>query len=24
MYDGKKSTAYSIFYNAVDIVEKKT
>ncbi|WP_342647485.1 30S ribosomal protein S7 [Mucilaginibacter sp. CSA2-8R] len=23
MYDGKKSTAYSIFYNAVDIVEKK-
>ena len=24
MYDGKKSTAYSIFYNAGDIVEKKT
>ena len=24
MYDGKKSTAYGIFYNAVDIVEKKT
>ncbi|PTR01218.1 small subunit ribosomal protein S7 [Mucilaginibacter yixingensis] len=24
MYDGKKSTAYTIFYNAVDIVEKKT
>jgi len=24
MYDGKKSIAYSIFYNAVDIVEKKT
>ena len=24
MYDVKKSTAYSIFYNAVDIVEKKT
>ena len=24
MYDGKKYTAYSIFYNAVDIVEKKT
>jgi small subunit ribosomal protein S7 len=24
MYDGKKSTAYAIFYNAVDIVEKKT
>ena len=24
MYDGKKSTAYSIFYNAVDIVESKT
>ena len=24
MYDGKKSTTYSIFYNAVDIVEKKT
>jgi small subunit ribosomal protein S7 len=24
MYDGKKSTAYSIFYNAVEIVEKKT
>ena len=24
MFDGKKSTAYSIFYNAVDIVEKKT
>ena len=23
MYDGKKSTAYGIFYNAVDIVEKK-
>ena len=23
MYDGKKSTAYTIFYNAVDIVEKK-
>ena len=22
MYDGKKSTAYAIFYNAVDIVEK--
>ncbi len=24
MYDGKKSTAYSIFYNAVEIVENKT
>ncbi|MBS7566311.1 30S ribosomal protein S7 [Mucilaginibacter sp. Bleaf8] len=24
MYDGKKSTAYGIFYNAVEIVEKKT
>src|SRR5260370_1697862 len=24
MYDGKKSTAYSIFYDAVEIVEKKT
>jgi small subunit ribosomal protein S7 len=24
MYDGKKSIAYSIFYGAVDIVEKKT
>lgn len=24
MLDGKKSTAYSIFYNAVDLVEKKT
>ena len=24
MYDGKKSTAYAIFYNAVEIVEKKT
>ncbi len=24
MYDGKKSTAYSIFYNAVELVEKKT
>ena len=24
MYDGKKSTAYSIFYNAVEIVETKT
>ena len=24
MYDGKKSTAYSIFYNAVEIVEGKT
>ena len=24
MFDGKKSTAYSIFYNAVEIVEKKT
>ncbi|HVW95256.1 MAG TPA: 30S ribosomal protein S7 [Mucilaginibacter sp.] len=24
MYDGKKSIAYTIFYNAVDIVEKKT
>ena len=24
MYDGKKSTAYYIFYNAVEIVEKKT
>ena len=24
MYDGKKSTAYNIFYNAVEIVEKKT
>lgn len=24
MYDGKKSTAYGIFYNAVDIVERKT
>jgi len=24
MYDGKKSTAYTIFYNAVELVEKKT
>lgn len=24
MYDGKKSTAYAIFYNAVEIVETKT
>ncbi len=24
MYDGKKSIAYSIFYNAVELVEKKT
>ncbi|MFQ3575264.1 MAG: 30S ribosomal protein S7 [Cytophagales bacterium] len=24
MYDGKKSIAYDIFYNAIDIVEKKT
>lgn len=24
MYDGKKSVAYSIFYNAVDLVEEKT
>lgn len=24
MYDGKKSTAYSIFYDAVALVEKKT
>lgn len=24
MYDGKKSTAYKIFYDAVDIVERKT
>ena len=24
MYDGKKSTTYSIFYDAVEIVEKKT
>jgi small subunit ribosomal protein S7 len=24
MYDGKKSTAFSIFYNAVEIVETKT
>ncbi len=24
MYDGKKSTAYDIFYGACDIVEKKT
>ena len=24
MFDGKKSTAYTIFYNAVEIVEKKT
>jgi len=24
MYDGKKSTAYQIFYDAVDIVEKRT
>jgi small subunit ribosomal protein S7 len=24
MYDGKKSTAYTIFYNAVEIVETKT
>ncbi len=24
MLDGKKSTAYSIFYNAVDLVEKRT
>jgi small subunit ribosomal protein S7 len=24
MYDGKKSLAYSIFYDAVDVIEKKT
>jgi len=24
MYDGKKSTAYDIFYNAIDLVEQKT
>ena len=24
MYDGKKSIAYSIFYDAVELVEKKT
>lgn len=24
MYDGKKSIAYDIFYNAIEIVEKKT
>jgi small subunit ribosomal protein S7 len=24
MYDGKKSVAYSIFYDAVDVIEKKT
>lgn len=24
MYDGKKSTAYGIFYDAVDLVEKRT
>ena len=24
MYDGKKSIAYAIFYDAVEIVEKKT
>ncbi len=24
MYDGKKSTAYEIFYGAIEIVEKKT
>ncbi|GAA4510570.1 MULTISPECIES: 30S ribosomal protein S7 [Sphingobacterium] len=24
MYDGKKSIAYSIFYNAIDLVEQKT
>ena len=24
MYDGKKSTAYTIFYDAVELVEKKT
>ncbi|WP_373016779.1 30S ribosomal protein S7 [Mucilaginibacter sp.] len=24
MFDGKKSTAYTIFYNAIEIVEKKT
>jgi small subunit ribosomal protein S7 len=24
MYDGKKSTAYNIFYGAIEIVEKKT
>jgi|SRR2546428_10166556 len=24
MWDGKKSTAYDIFYNAVELVEKKT
>ena len=23
MYDGKKSLAYTIFYDAIDIVEKK-
>ncbi|HYG41100.1 MAG TPA: 30S ribosomal protein S7 [Cytophagales bacterium] len=24
MYDGKKSIAYSIFYDAIDVIEKKT
>ena len=24
MYDGKKSTAYNIFYDAIDAIEKKT
>ena len=24
MYDGKKSIAYAIFYDAVELVEKKT
>lgn len=24
MYDGKKSTAYEIFYNAIELVEQKT
>ncbi|MBE8714561.1 30S ribosomal protein S7 [Sphingobacterium hungaricum] len=24
MYDGKKSTAYDIFYNAIELVEQKT
>ncbi len=24
MYDGKKSTAYSVFYGALDLIEKKT
>jgi len=23
MYDGKKSTAYEIFYNAIELVEQK-